>query len=69
MWDIGDVRDDVVDHAKFVAKTMKKTVSGPFLNKASTPKDESTPLLADGGSSAENPLMKSEDFTASTQVS
>lgn len=44
MWDVSDLKDDVVEHVKVISHTMKKTVSGQFRNK---PEDtESTPLLS-----------------------
>lgn len=57
MWDVSDVKDDVIEHVKVVGSTMKKTVSGPFLSRGNN--SETTPLLsgeremnhiADGGS-------------------
>lgn len=62
MWDITDVKDDVVEHVNIISTRMKKTVSGPF-NKR--PQDESTPLLQMGGNNAST----SADYTTSNEVS
>lgn len=46
MWDVSDVKDDVIEHVKVVGSTMKKTVSGPFLSRSSNANSERTPLLS-----------------------
>ena len=43
MWDISDVKNDVVEHVKVVSTTMKKTVSGTFRTRPAS--SERTPLL------------------------
>ncbi|XP_052252275.1 transmembrane protein 184C-like [Dreissena polymorpha] len=40
MWDVGDVKDDVLEHVKVVTTTMKKTVSAPFLRRKNEPGNE-----------------------------
>lgn len=48
MWDVRDVRDDVIDHARYISHSVKKTLSR---NKLSTTSTECTPLLASPDSS------------------
>jgi hypothetical protein len=43
MWDVSDVKDDVVEHVKVISTTMKKTVSGQLRSRADD--TEGTPLL------------------------
>ncbi|XP_052794946.1 transmembrane protein 184C-like [Mya arenaria] len=64
MWNIQDVRDDVVEHVKVVTTTMKKTVSGPFRTLL---QNESTPLLASGETSSSGAMQNVNEFTASLQ--
>ena len=44
MWDISDLKEDVVEHVKVIGTGMKKTISGPFLSKRT--ETERTPLLS-----------------------
>lgn len=43
MWDVSDVKDDVVEHVKVISTTMKKTVSGQLRSREDD--TEGTPLL------------------------
>ena len=61
MWDVSDVKDDVVEHVKVISTTMKKTVSGPLRTKADN--NEGTPLLQVASDDHQNP-----DYTSSIQV-
>ncbi|CAC5412105.1 Transmembrane protein 184 homolog DDB_G0279555,Transmembrane protein 184C [Mytilus coruscus] len=44
MWDVSDMRDDVLEHAKIISKAVKKTVSKPRIK---TNETERTPLIRD----------------------
>lgn len=46
MWDVSDMRDDVIEHVKVIGKTVKKTISKPQIRN----ENERTPLLAGGDS-------------------
>lgn len=61
MWDVSDVKDDVVEHVKVISTTMKKTVSSQFRTRADD--TESTPLLQVVVDNHQN-----EDYTSSIQV-
>ncbi|XP_056011831.1 transmembrane protein 184C-like isoform X2 [Ostrea edulis] len=57
MWDVSDMRDDVIEHVKVIGKTVKKTISKPQLKTD----NERTPLLADGDTqSSRRDLMGSQ---------
>ncbi|XP_053399319.1 transmembrane protein 184C-like [Mercenaria mercenaria] len=61
MWDVSDVKDDVVEHVKVISTTMKKTVSGQFRSKADD--TEATPLLQMASDDHQN-----QDYTSSVQT-
>ena len=62
MWDITDVKDDVVEQVNIISTTMKKTMSRQAFKKK---EDESTPLLM---MVANNPSMSTE-YETNNEVS
>ncbi|XP_022324788.2 transmembrane protein 184C-like [Crassostrea virginica] len=46
MWDVSDMRDDVIEHVRVIGKTVKKTMSKPQIKSD----NERTPLLSGEGS-------------------
>ncbi|KAL3878359.1 hypothetical protein ACJMK2_030720 [Sinanodonta woodiana] len=45
MWNVSDVRDDVVEHVKVIGTTVKKTVTAPLKARFKGNQTEKTPLL------------------------
>lgn len=72
MWDVSDVKDDVIEHVKVVGSTMKKTVSAPFIRgQGSSDSTERTPLLSGGremNNAANGSLVVDNDELPVTQA-
>ncbi|KAK3576395.1 hypothetical protein CHS0354_026728 [Potamilus streckersoni] len=47
MWNVSDVKDDVVEHVKVIGTTVKKTVTAPLKGRFKGNHTEKTPLLQD----------------------
>ncbi|XP_061163938.1 transmembrane protein 184C-like [Saccostrea echinata] len=60
MWDVSDMKDDVIEHVKVISKTMKKTISKSKMKSD----NERTPLLA-----GENPPSSSHRDLLGSQSS
>lgn len=56
MWDVSDVRDDVVDHVRHVGHTTREVVQRPFRRTATD--GEREPLLGGGANHATTPVPK-----------
>ncbi|CAG2257994.1 Transmembrane protein 184C [Mytilus edulis] len=64
MWDVSDMRDDVLEHAKIISKAVKKTVSKPRIKTNDT---ERTPLIKDSQSNYTSDGGPSDWDTASLE--